>query len=388
MHTLRTTIEDDNTKISEKDLFKLILQFKDYGIIMLSPSRKVFVWNLGAQSLWGYSGKEMIGKLISNVYQNESTKEQHEFFLEQAQKYGRVEFDSWEKTNNNTSFYVNTIVFAFYHADGSIKGFAKICRDITVYKKLEEENALLKEGLEEKVRQRTRELEVVNKELEAFSYSVSHDLRTPLRAVSGYSTMLKEDYETVLDNEANRIINNIIHNTKMMGQLIDDLLTFSKMARLEVINVSIDMKQLAANCLNDLLEIEKSPVNVSLSELPHCNGDNSMLRQVWYNLLNNAIKYTSKKEKPAIEMGALDNQHFNVYYVKDNGEGFDMKYASKLFGVFQRLHRQDEFEGTGLGLALIKRIVSKHGGDIWAEATLGKGATFYFSIPKKISNEQ
>lgn len=175
MHTLRTTIKDNNTKISEKDLFKLIFQFKDHGIIILSPCRKVFVWNLGAHSLWGYSGKEMVGQFISTVYQNERTKEQHEFYMEQAQKYGMAEFDSWEKRNNNTLFYANTIVIAFYHADGSTKGFAKVCRDITVYKKLEEDNALLKVDLAEKVRPHMRDLEVVKKEHGALSYSVFHD---------------------------------------------------------------------------------------------------------------------------------------------------------------------------------------------------------------------
>ena len=234
--------EDSPTGISEKDLFKILLRFKDYGMIMLNHNQKVFVWNLGATNLFGYSAREMIGQSILPIYKENKTAKVHEFYLEQASKNGRAEFNSWEVRKDNTALYVNTIVIAFYNNDRSIKGFAKVCRDVTFYKNLEEENALLKEGLEEKVRQRTRELEVVNKELEAFSYSVSHDLRTPLRAVSGYANMLKEDYETILDKEANRIINNIIHNTKMMGQLIDDLLTFSKMARLEVINESMNMK--------------------------------------------------------------------------------------------------------------------------------------------------
>ena len=382
------TDKDNDATISEGDFFKLILEFKEYAVIVFNPNHTVFIWNEGAVSLYGYSSKEMIGQSISTVYKNNKAAEQQQFYLEQARKYGKVEFDNWETRKDTSPFYANTLIIAFYHTNGLIKGFAKICRDTTHYKKLEEENAILKEGLEEKVRQRTRELEVVNKELEAFSYSVSHDLRTPLRAVSGYSTMLKEDYETQLDKEANRIINNIIDNTKMMGQLIDDLLTFSKMARLTVVNESIDMKNLAENCLHDLLQSENQPsLNVTVKDLSYCNGDASMLRQVWYNLLGNAIKYTSKKEKPEIEIGTLDNKDFHVYYIKDNGAGFDMKYGSKLFGVFQRLHRKDEFEGTGIGLALVKRIVSKHGGDIWAEATMQKGATFYFSIPKKISNE-
>lgn len=378
-------MKDENATISEHDLFTFLLQFNDYAVIVINAAKKVLVWNCGAETLYGYSQKDMVGQSIEKIYRDNEFLQQHEFYLEQARLKGRVEYDGWQNKKDNTPFYANTIVTPFFKEDGLTKGYAVILRDITTTKKLEEENTILKEGLQEKVRQRTRELEVVNKELEAFSYSVSHDLRTPLRAVSGYSMMLKEDYETKLDQEANRIIDNIIHNTKMMGQLIDDLLTFSKMARLEVVNKSIDMKKLAQNCIGDLLQNEqRSSVEFTVGDLPSCNGDSSMLRQVWYNLFSNAIKYSSKKEKAVIEVGATTDKNMHVYYVKDNGEGFDMKYANKLFGVFQRLHRQDEFEGTGLGLALAKRIISKHGGDMWTEATLGKGATFYFSIPQNL----
>lgn len=245
----------------------------------------------------------------------------------------------------------------------------------------------LKEAAVDLMRRRTCELEVVNKELEAFSYSVSHDLRTPLRAISGYSTMLKEDYGSKLDAEGSRIIEAILSNTNMMGQLIDDLLTFSKMARLETLYDSIDMNRVVQHCLQDLIN-EQSGHTITVAALPACSGDAAMLRQVWLNLLGNAIKYSSKNEKPQIEIGATEDPGFHVYYVKDNGAGFDMKYASKLFGVFQRLHRQDEFEGTGLGLALVKRIISKHGGEIWADASPNKGATFYFRVPKQSASRR
>ncbi|HEX8461549.1 MAG TPA: ATP-binding protein [Segetibacter sp.] len=380
---VRVAMEEDETAISEQDFFTFLLEFNDYAIVVINARKIVSVWNKGAENLYGYSSNEMLGNSLEKVYQEKVALQQHESYLEKARLTSRAEYDSWRLKKDNTPFYANTIITPLFKADGSVKGFVKILRDKTETKKLEEENTVLKEGLEEKVRQRTKELEVVNKELEAFSYSVSHDLRTPLRAVSGYSMMLKEDYDTKLDGEGNRIIDNIIHNTKMMGQLIDDLLTFSKMARLETANQSIDMKKLVESCIENLMQNEKNPsVKFLVGDLLTCNGDNSMLRQVWYNLISNAVKYSSKKEKPVIEIASLDDKGIPVYYVKDNGEGFDMKYVNKLFGVFQRLHRQDEFEGTGLGLALAKRIVSKHGGDIWAEAALGLGATFYFSIPK------
>jgi len=245
------------------------------------------------------------------------------------------------------------------------------------------------QDLEKKVQVRTAQLETANKELEAFSYSVSHDLRAPLRAINGYSLMLKEDYEPKLDAEARRIINLIITNAKMMGQLIDDLIAFSRMGRNEAAHQTIDMKILAENSLKELLGNEKeNKYRVQVEALPLCHGDQSMLKQVWLNLLNNAIKYSSKETQSRIEIGAKEDTDKHIYFVRDNGVGFDMQYAHKLFGVFQRLHNHNDFEGTGVGLALVKRIINKHNGEVWAEASPGKGAAFYFSIPKKAIYEQ
>jgi signal transduction histidine kinase len=240
------------------------------------------------------------------------------------------------------------------------------------------------EGLENKVKDRTAQLETVNKELEAFSYSVSHDLRAPLRAVSGYAVMLKEDYGPNLDAEANRIMNAIVSNAHMMGQLIDDLIAFSRISRKEVTHHTIDMKQLAENCLHEVQETNgHKKYDVKIDPLPTCLGDQSMIKQVWLNLISNAVKYSSRENEPRIEIGYKDDQNgHHIYFVKDNGVGFDMQYAHKLFGVFQRLHSPDAFEGTGVGLALAKRIINKHSGDIWAESAPGKGATFFISLPK------
>jgi PAS domain S-box-containing protein len=381
----QTSHRKERNKIDEspEDLSRLLLDFKDYAIIRIDPSGYIRSWNLGAQHIYGYTYPEIIGQHIAVFYgvKNSENETAVNLSLKTALAAGRYEEEGWRYNKEGKPFFAHTIITALYNPDQSLKGFAKVTRDISRQKMLEEENKLLHGQLEEKVRQRTRELEIVNKELEAFSYSVSHDLRTPLRAISGYSMMLKEDYGSKLDAEGARIIDAIVSNTKMMGQLIDDLLTFSKMARLETIYESIDMNRLVQRCLEDLTN-EQSGHVITVAALPACSGDATMLRQVWANLLGNAIKYSSKKEKPQIEIGALDDPGAHVYYVKDNGAGFDMKYANKLFGVFQRLHRQDEFEGTGLGLALVKRIISKHGGEIWADASPDKGATFYFSIPK------
>lgn len=245
--------------------------------------------------------------------------------------------------------------------------------------------------LEKKVQDRTRELEAANKELEAFSYSVSHDLRAPLRAVSGYAMMLKEDYEDSFDDEAKRITGNILSNVKMMGRLIDDLIAFSRLGKREPVRRHVDMKALAESCVTALLPAwPEEKFSIVAGELPPCGGDEDLLKQVWMNLIGNALKYSARKEEPFIEIGCTDDPAapgglampaVPVYFVRDNGAGFDMRYADKLFKVFQRLHSQEEFEGTGVGLALVKRIIDKHKGEVWAESTPGNGAVFYFRLP-------
>jgi len=238
-------------------------------------------------------------------------------------------------------------------------------------------------NLEKIVEERTTQLQKANKELEAFSYSVSHDLRAPLRSISGFAMILKEDYVARLDPEANRLTDKIITNAKMMGRLIDDLISFSKMGRTEIDRQIVDMKKLVESCVAETLQREgENKCQTEIHPLPACYGDQNLIKQVWMNLISNAVKYSSKNPVPRVEIGCTESDDKHTYYVRDNGVGFDMKYAHKLFGVFQRLHSQKEFEGTGLGLALAKRIINQHNGDIWSEASTGEGAVFYFSLPK------
>ncbi|MDB5196699.1 MAG: cph1 5 [Flaviaesturariibacter sp.] len=366
----------------DKDLFRLLLEFKDYAIAMLDCQGRIKTWNLGAEHIYGYPLSEASGQLYSFLVTSVPAEEADPMaFLIETVKKGKAETEGWLQRKDGKAFYANSIFTPLYAEDDSLRGYAMVTRDITVQKRLEEENEVLHEKLEEKVAQRTEELAVVNKELEAFSYSVSHDLRTPLRAISGYSMILQEDYADKLDAEGNRIIDTITRNTAMMGQLIDDLLSFSRMGRLKVIYEDVSMERLVKEVLGDLLQHETKAYKIEVAQLPTCKGDPSMLKQVWANLVGNAIKYSSKVESPEISIGSRKEGAFQVYYITDNGAGFDMKYADKLFGVFQRLHRMDEFEGTGLGLALAKRIVSKHGGEIRGEGDPEKGATFYFSLP-------
>lgn len=237
-----------------------------------------------------------------------------------------------------------------------------IARDITQRKNTEEQ------------------LMAINNELEAFSYSVSHDLRAPLRAVNGYAQILDEDYGTKMDDEAKRLIEAIKYNSTKMGRLIDDLLAFSRLGRKEVQKSIVDMNQLTEGVLSDIDKVLVYNSEIKLGKLHSVYADYSLLHQVMFNLIANAIKYSSKKKKPKVEISSKEVDNEVIFSVKDNGAGFDMQFAHKLFGVFQRLHKASDFEGTGVGLAIVQRVINKHGGRVWVEAEIDKGATFYFTL--------
>lgn len=224
----------------------------------------------------------------------------------------------------------------------------------------------------------------MEKELEAFSYSVSHDLRAPLRAINGFSTILTENYATNLDNEGKRIIAVIQSTVLQMGGLIDDLLSLSRLGQQEITIQAVDMNQLARNVYSELkAALPEREIEFHISELPIGYVDPSLFRQVWTNYLNNAIKFTRPRKVAKIEIGSRSEKNEMIYYIKDNGVGYDMKYQNKLFNAFQRLHSTEEFEGSGVGLAIVERIVSKHKGRVWSEGKVNQGATFYFALPVK-----
>jgi light-regulated signal transduction histidine kinase (bacteriophytochrome) len=238
-----------------------------------------------------------------------------------------------------------------------------------------------RDELEQRVIERTAQLEAANKELEAFSYSISHDLRAPLRAMHGFSRILLEEHAPHLAPEAQHYLRSVRDNAQHMGQLIDDLLTFARLSRQPLKRQRVECTDLVRQVLVELgSEYAGRRVDIAIGDLPSCQADPALLKQVLVNLCTNALKFTRYREVAVIEIGCLKADGESVYFVKDNGVGFDMQYVGKLFGVFQRLHRANEFDGTGVGLAIVQRIISRHGGRVWAEAAVNQGATFYFTL--------
>jgi len=245
------------------------------------------------------------------------------------------------------------------------------------------------QSVNEELARRSAEVEATNKELEAFAYSISHDLRAPLRHMAGYTELLQRKAAANLDEKSNRFIAMILDSAKKMGNLIDDLLAFSRIGRAETQKSQVNLTQLVKDVLNEVRpEIEGRDITWKIGDLPEVYGDRSMLRVALVNLLSNAVKFTRTRQRAEIEIGAtLENGSDPVVFVKDNGVGFDMQYANKLFGVFQRLHSSDVFEGTGIGLATVQRIMHRHGGRVWAQSAPDQGATFYFSAPRSRGTE-
>ena len=285
------------------------------------------------------------------------------------------------RSNDGSIRYIQAVETIRTNDRGEAEWVVGTNLDITERKQAEENIRLLNAELEERVATRTAQLEAANKELEAFSYSVSHDLRAPLRTVDGFSQAVLEDYGPLLPAEGHRYLQVIRQGAQRMGNLIDDLLTFARLSRVPLTRHRIDTTRLVREVWEDFASLRSDRrVEFHLADLPPCHGDAALLKQVWINLLSNALKYSNKREPAVIEVGHTREAGETVYFVRDNGAGFDMRFAGKLFGVFQRLHRAEEYQGTGVGLAIVQRVIHRHGGRVWASAEVDRGATFFFTL--------
>jgi PAS domain S-box-containing protein len=338
---------------------------------------------------FGLRPEEVVGKMDTDLFTPELAAKYHSDDV-RIMETGKTEELEEKYMVAGKETWVNTIKTPVRDKNGDIVGLLGIFWDITERKRAEEEILDLNVELEHRVLQRTAQLELANKELEAFSYSVSHDLRAPLRHVNGFVELLGKQFQTELSEKERHYLDAITDSVHQMGVLIDDLLNFSRSGRVDMRESIVDMNSMVKEVSEQIRQDNPGRViEWTIAQMPSVHCDNAMLHLVWENLLSNAVKFTSKRKKASIEIGVQEEDKEFVFFVRDNGVGFDMRYAQKLFGVFQRLHSAAEFEGTGIGLANVHRIITRHGGRTWAEAELenlpaGKagGATFYFTLPK------
>lgn len=370
-------------KRAEKNvaLLAAIVESSDAAIISKDLNGTILSWNPGAQELYGYTASEAVGQSVTMLIPQDRLNEELQI-LEHIRHDELVNyFETKRRRKDGTLIDVSLTVSPIKDNRGQIIGASKIARDITEQKRAEEKIRRLNEELEQRVFDRTAQLQAANKELEAFSYSVSHDLRAPLRHINGFSLALLEDYEEKLDDTGKSYLNEIRGASYDMGQLIDDILELSRVTRSEMKRERVDLSKLASEVASRIKQTDVSrdvPFMIEDGLNAYCDKD--LIRIVLVNLFENSWKFTSKTKSPEVTFGKEPTSEA-WYFVRDNGAGFDMAYADKLFGAFQRLHNPASFEGTGIGLSTVQRIIHRHGGVVRAEGEVDRGATFYFSLP-------
>ena len=356
---------------SEQRFRLLVSNVKDYAIFMLDPNGIVSTWNNGAERLKGYTASEIEGRSFETFYTPEDlARGWPKQELEIAQTEGRVEDIGWRVRKDGTRFWADVVITALYDHLGTLVGFAKVTRDLTERRRADEQRDQL-----------VRELGTSNRELESFAYSVSHDLRAPLRAIDGFSQALLEDYADKIDETGREYLNRVRAASQRMGELIDHMLRLSRVTRDTMVFEPVDLSAVGAQVALQLQESNPAHgVDWHIQPGLVASGDPPLIRLVLDNLLANAFKFTAHTPGPRIELGAEPDTSPTVFFVRDNGAGFDMRFADQLFGPFQRLHSDGEFEGTGIGLATVQRIVHRHRGWIRGEGAPGHGATFRFTL--------
>lgn len=354
-------------------------------LVTIGPDGKITDVNVATEAVTGHQRHELIGKDFSDYF---TEPEKARTGYQRVFREGFVRDYPLEIQSNGDATPVLYNATVYRDEAGNVAGVFAAARDITERKRAEDEIRRLNSELEQRVIERTAQLEAANKELEAFSYSVSHDLRAPLRTIDGFSRIVADEYASQLPQDGQRYLSLVRGGTQQMARLIDDLLSFSRLGRQALRKQEISPLELVQQVIEELsAERGDRQVQITLGDLAPCQADPLLLKQVFLNLISNAFKFTRKREIGCIAIGSRSQEGKTVYYVKDNGAGFDMKYANKLFGVFQRLHSTEEYEGTGVGLATVKRIVERHGGHAWAEAEPNQGATFYFTLEGGAAHE-
>jgi PAS domain S-box-containing protein len=382
--TVRRRVEEDLRNTRDKLRVEVeerssLLDLTHDSVFVRNMDFVITYWNRGAEEFYGWLKRDAIGKKSDELLHTVFPKPVDEI---RAQL---LETDQWEGELTRTKADGHQVTVAGRWSlrrdhQGRPVAILETSNDITARKRWEEEI----QGLNQELAQRSLALEASNKELEAFAYSISHDLRAPLRHTAGFAELLRKNAAASLNEKSQRYLTMILEAANRMGSLIDDLLAFSRISRAEARKSIVDLGQVVHEIVAEVRQdTNERNITWKIDPLPACYGDRSMLRLALVNLISNAVKFSRTRPQPEIEIGCTDKDRGDVaLFIRDNGVGFDMKYSNKLFGVFQRLHAQDAFEGTGIGLATVQRIVHRHGGRIWAESSVDNGATFYVSLPK------
>jgi PAS domain S-box-containing protein len=369
---------------SEERYRSLVDNLRDCSICNLDPSGTIISWNEASERLEGYKSEEVLGQHYSVFFQEADRKTKPSLFLKKAAAQGEISEELWQKRKDETGYWSHLLLFPLCDASGQITGFTRMSHDLSGPKKFQEQVEALQKEYDGRLAQLAAQYKDAIKELESFSYSVSHDLRAPVRHIDGFTEILQRAAQKELSADSRGILQVIGESSRLMGKMIDGLLVFSRLSRNELVPEKVDVNELVRILTRELeLAHPTRKIAWSVQNLPTLEADAATLRQLFSYLMANAVKFTQPRTAARIEIGGEQTETEQIFFVRDNGVGFNPEYTHKLFGIFQRLHGTSEFEGLGVGLACAKRLTTRLGGRVWAQGKEGEGACFYFSIPRR-----